>query len=79
MALNTRLAATQFTDQGNTYIRVYYQDENYIKESCYDSANGWYIKKDGVVAGNAKKNSPIASTSWADGKEVSTFIMAVRA
>jgi hypothetical protein len=68
---NTRLAAIQFADNQVEHIRVYYQDENFIKESCYDSVNKWHTKGDGVVAYNARKNSPITATFWASGKEVS--------
>jgi hypothetical protein len=73
---NTRLAAIQFTRYNVTHIRVYYQDENFIKESCYDGVNKWYTRNDSIIASDVKINSPIAATSWADGKEVSMFMRA---
>ena len=72
MLHNTRLAAIAFTDDLNVdHIRVYYQDENIIKESCYDSVNKWYTRGEGVIAEDAKIPSPIAATFWAKGDEVS--------
>lgn len=74
MLTNTHLAVIQFIDQDENHIRVYYQDDqNLIKESCYDGSKGWYTRKDDVVTENAKRYSPIAVTSQKDGKEVSVF------
>ena len=62
MPAGTYLAATHLTSQD---IRIYYQDDqNLIKESSYDSINGWYTRKDNVVAVNAKKHTPLAVASW---------------
>jgi hypothetical protein len=66
----TRLAAVKFDYQGKLFIRVFYQEGNYIKETYYDEINGWYIKAGDVVANDAKEDSPIAATFLEGGKQV---------
>jgi hypothetical protein len=74
MLNNTRLAVIQFSVEHENHIRVYYQDEqNLIKESCFDDSNGWHTRKDDVVTEQAKRNSPIAVMSRNGGEEVGMF------
>jgi hypothetical protein len=75
MLNSTRLAAGEFIDSQSKrrYIRVIYQNkDNSIRESCYDSDNGWYTRNDQlIVSGDiAMPKSPIAVTYWGTGQEV---------
>jgi hypothetical protein len=52
---------------GDTHVRVYYQNEDcHIKESCYDTKNGWHARATDVAV-TARKDSPIAVASWNKG------------
>jgi len=66
----TDLAAVQFSENGTFFLRVYYQDGCLVKESCYDSQNGWYTMPDDIVAKDARVNTPIGATNWQEGKQV---------
>jgi hypothetical protein len=70
----SRLAATEFVDlDGSRHLRVYYQNEDgHIKESCYDSSNGWHARVADVAVA-ARKNSPIAVATWNKGTNVPNF------
>jgi hypothetical protein len=65
MVCFTNLDAVKFFHQGKGHVRVYYlfDDEKTIKESCYRQDYGWFVIGDGVVAKDAKANSPIAVTN----------------
>ncbi|KAJ8132796.1 hypothetical protein O1611_g828 [Lasiodiplodia mahajangana] len=62
------LDAIEFFQDGKKHLRVYYQttNDNTIRESSYDDANGWFVRGNGVVAYHAKKKSPISVTRWND-------------
>jgi hypothetical protein len=66
----TRLAAMEYFDQDKKFIRVYYQDGNYIKESCYDNEEGWYTMPNDIVATGVRDKTPIAATNWHTGRQV---------
>lgn len=69
----SRLAAITYNDPnraGQKLIRVYYQVGKTIRESSYDSENGWYVRGENTVANNAKTGSPIAATTQSGGKKV---------
>ncbi|RYP08478.1 hypothetical protein DL765_008772 [Monosporascus sp. GIB2] len=75
----SRLAAVSYDDPdrpGQRLIRVYYQVGSHIRESCYDTDNGWYVRGDNIVANHAKPRSPIAVTNLAQGKKTSVFFLA---
>jgi hypothetical protein len=72
----TDLAAVQFSENGTFFLRVYYQDGCLVKESCYDSQNGWYTMPDDIVANDARVNTPIGSNELAGG-EASEFLLEI--
>jgi hypothetical protein len=76
MLSRTRLAAVGFNesdafDNGSANYRVYYQDSGLLlKESCFEKSKGWFVRENCVVATDAKKHTPLAAVSWANGNEV---------
>ncbi|KAI9764889.1 MAG: hypothetical protein M1839_005692 [Geoglossum umbratile] len=71
----TNLDAIEFTDGTRKYIRVYYQNEdNSIRESCFDSDNKWFTRGN-AVATNARRNSPIAVASWNNGTQIRVYFL----
>ncbi|RYC61561.1 hypothetical protein CHU98_g4654 [Xylaria longipes] len=69
MLSHTRLAAVGFNDGQNKY-RVFYQDSGLLlKESCFEELKGWYVRENCIVANDAKKLTPLAAVSWANGTE----------
>jgi hypothetical protein len=73
----TSLDAIQFSQDEVKQTRVYYQtpDDQAIRESSFDSENGWFVRGDGVVTTGAKNKSPITVTRWvADGAMQVTLI-----
>lgn len=69
----SKLAAIAYNDPdraGQKLIRVFYQVGKTIRESFYDSENGWYVRGENIVANNAKTRSPIAATTQSGGKKV---------
>lgn len=71
----TGLAAVQFSDGGKLFLRVFYQDGCLVKESCYDTENGWYTMPGDIVANDARLNSPIGATNWQGGKETRVYYL----
>jgi hypothetical protein len=61
----TNLDAVEFNIDNKKHIRVYYQtkDRN-IRETSYESDNGWFVRQTSIIAGNAMANSPITATRW---------------
>lgn len=75
MLNGTRIATGEFVDeQARTrYIRVIYQNRNGdVRESCWDSRNGWYTRPDQLIVTGAVAmlKTPIAVTFWKVGQEV---------
>ncbi|MCJ1267572.1 hypothetical protein MMC22_007457 [Lobaria immixta] len=74
----SKLAAIAYDDPdraGQKLIRVFYQVGKTIRESFYDSENGWYVRRENIVANNAKTRSPIAATTQSGGKKTSVFYL----
>ncbi|KAL1981057.1 hypothetical protein VTN96DRAFT_3122 [Rasamsonia emersonii] len=46
----TRLRAIEFFYKDRKFIRVYYQDGDLIKQSCYNDDDGWYTMPNDIVA-----------------------------
>jgi hypothetical protein len=68
MAAVAHLDAIEFFHFGKRNIRVYYQfdDEDAIRESCFDQDHGWYVRENGIVGTNARRNSPVSATRWSE-------------
>jgi hypothetical protein len=66
----TKFDAVEFSHDGKTHIRLYYQTKDKtIRESSFETGSGWFVRMNGVIATNAKDNSPITATRWEnDGK-----------
>jgi hypothetical protein len=66
----TNFDAIEFSQDNKTHIRLYYQTKDRaIRESRFETGNGWFVDMNGVIATNAKENSPITATKWEkDGK-----------
>jgi len=69
----TSITTITFTDNKKTFIRVFYQHDFLIKESCYSNQDGWYTMRDDVAAENARKGSPVAATG--NGLETRVFFV----
>lgn len=81
MLSRTRLAAVAFNESdafndGSANYRVYYQDSGLLlKESCFEESKGWYVRENCIVATDAKKYTPLAAASWANGNEIRIYYM----
>lgn len=66
----TSFDCIEFIHDGNKHIRTYYQtaDDGVIRESSFEEGNNWFVRGDGVVSTEARKNSPIAATRWNAGE-----------
>ncbi|KAH0556711.1 hypothetical protein GP486_005503 [Trichoglossum hirsutum] len=61
----TNFSAIEFNIGNKRHLRLYYQTKDkVIRESSFEAGIGWFIRGDGVVAKNAKENSPITATRW---------------
>jgi hypothetical protein len=72
---STRFAVCRFHDDStkSTCTCVVYQDKDYnIRESRYDSIQGWNAQPDPIVVSQDKvmENSPLAMAAWNSGQEV---------
>ncbi|OXV06683.1 hypothetical protein Egran_05550 [Elaphomyces granulatus] len=71
----TCLAVVESVVNDIQYVRVYYQNQDRrIKESCFDTKNGWYARGQDVVV-TAKLYSPIAVSSWDKGKQIRIYYL----
>jgi len=71
----TCLAVVESVVNDIQYVRVYYQNQDCrIKESCFDTKNGWYARGQDVVV-TAKLYSPIAASSWDKGKQIRVYYL----
>ncbi|KAH6617482.1 hypothetical protein F5144DRAFT_551927 [Chaetomium tenue] len=71
----SNLAAVSFADGNGDHFRVYYQDaEGYIRETFYDSHNGWAQRDDDFV-GKGKLNTGIAAITWDEGTEIRVYYL----
>ncbi|GIC92815.1 uncharacterized protein Aud_009288 [Aspergillus udagawae] len=68
MATAASLDSVEFFLGGNRNLRVYYQfgDDNTLRESCFAQDYGWFIRGNGIIAKDAKRNSPVTATRWTD-------------
>ncbi|KAM3086992.1 hypothetical protein ACMFMG_001102 [Clarireedia jacksonii] len=77
---SSRLAAGEFVDSQTKrrHIRVFYQNKNNdIRESCFDTDNGWHTRADQLVFPGtlAMAKSPIAVTFWNAGRETRVYFL----
>ena len=64
----TSLDTVEFTHDNKTHIRVYYQTaDKLLRESSFETGNGWFVRTNGIIATNAKANTPITATRWSTG------------
>lgn len=66
----TRIAAIEYFYKDRRFIRVYYQDADMIKESCYNDNDGWYTTPNDVVAREVRDASPPTATNWENGTQI---------
>lgn len=68
MATVASLDSVEFFLGGNRNLRVYYQfgDDNTVRESCFAQDYGWFIRGNGIISKDAKRNSPITATRWTE-------------
>lgn len=62
----TSLDAIEFFQEDKKQARAYYQTTNdkAIRESSFDSGNGWFVRGSGIVTNDAKSKSPITVLRW---------------
>jgi hypothetical protein len=62
------LEAITFNTDNRQHIRVYYQTKDRkLRETSYESSNGWFVRGGNIIAENAIANSPITAARWNDG------------
>ncbi|KAI0431430.1 hypothetical protein F5Y09DRAFT_304888 [Xylaria sp. FL1042] len=50
------------------HIRVYYQTKDKkLRETCYESGSGWFVRQGNIITENAMANTPITAARWVDG------------
>jgi hypothetical protein len=67
----TNFDAIEFSHDSKTHIRLYYQTKDKVlRESSFETGNGWFVRTNGVIAINAKESTPITATRWEKNNEV---------